>query len=103
VRVTVGRIGADVGAAIASTVDTVDVRLVHVDLPLTGPGVESATGALRDTGFGYAAWLPGWAGHDVLRLQRLRDPTGAELAPDLYSPDARAMMADIRRELTSSG
>ncbi len=65
------------------------------------PGVDAAATALRGGRFAFGAWLPGWAGHDVLRMQRLRDPTPSELAPDLYSAQARDMMAEIRADLTA--
>jgi hypothetical protein len=102
-RIALHRIGADVAAALAAELSTVDEPLVHVDLPLHEPGVDAAVTALRGERFAFGAWLPGWAGHDVLRMQRLRDATPAELAPDLYSAPAKRMMAGIRRELTSSG
>ena len=52
--------------------------------------------------FVFAAWLPAWAGHDVLRLQYLAAPSDADLAPTLYSPEARALMAVIRSESLDS-
>ncbi len=49
--------------------------------------------------FAFAAWLPGWAGHDVLRLQHVVAPSAAELSPSLFSSDAGILMTMIRAEL----
>lgn len=95
-RVTVGRIGADLAARVAQETSA---GLVHVDLPLDDPAIDGAVEALRRASFAYGAWLPGWAGHDVLRLQRIAAPTPAELAPALESAQARRIIDLIREEL----
>jgi hypothetical protein len=59
-----------------------------------------AVEVLRGAGFAYGAWLPGWKGHDVLRIQLVRGPTDEELTPSLYTSAARAMCWSIRDELT---
>lgn len=98
-RVRVERIGPDITAGISSILEDTDARLVHVDLPMNDPGVDYAVEGLRPLGFGFAAWLPGWAGHDVLRLQRIGEPSDAELEPTLHSAEAQSLMKLIRREL----
>lgn len=96
-RVTVERIGAD----LADLAGAATAPLVHVDLPMNDPGIDGAVEALRRASFAFAAWLPGWAGHDVLRLQRVASPTAAELAPAVVSPEAEALLRVIRAELLS--
>ncbi|MFM9138956.1 MAG: GNAT family N-acetyltransferase [Solirubrobacterales bacterium] len=98
-RVTVARIGANIGAEVNSLVTTSKAGLACVDLPMNDPGVDFAVEELLGQGFAFAAWLPGWAGHDVLRLQRIENPSSDELAPELFSPEAEALMALIRAEL----
>ena len=65
---------------------------MHVDLPMSDPAIEHATGALLHAGFVYGAWLPGWAGADVLRLQRVRDPLGAHPAARVPGGRVRLIM-----------
>ena len=101
-RVRVERIGRDIPATMSSILEDTDARLIHVDLPMNDPGIDEAGEALRPLGFGFAAWLPGWAGHDVLRLQWIDRPADADLSPDLYSPEAGALMDLIRTDLLGS-
>jgi len=98
-RISVERIGADVAAAVASLMAATPAAVIHVDLPMNDPGIDDAVVSLGGSSFAFAAWLPGWAGHDVLRLQRLEHPTEAELSPRLWSPEAAALMAGIRTEI----
>ena len=99
-RVGVERIGSDTGARVEEIAGQSPATLIHVDLPMDDPGIDHATGQLLELGFAFAAWLPGWDGRDVLRLQRIADPTPAELAPDLFSPEARGLMEMIGAELS---
>lgn len=92
-RISVERIGADAAAAAAAA-----AALVHVDLPLNDPGIDHAVEMLRRSSFAFAAWLPGWAGHDVLRMQRVDSPSDVELSPTLASPEAGALLRMIRAE-----
>ncbi len=102
-RIAAGRIGADLGTAVTSVMRTHAAGLVHVDLPMNDPGINHAVEELRRSSFAFAAWLPGWAGHDVLRLQYLASPSDRELSPSLLSPDARGLLAGIRAELLGPG
>lgn len=95
-RVIVRRIGPDLAERV---LQGTTAPLVHVDLPMDDPAIGDAVESLRAAAFAYAAWLPGWAGHDALRLQRLADPSEAELAPALESAEARRLMELIRAEL----
>ncbi len=99
VRISVDRIGADLTTAVTRVVTTHAAGLVHVDLPMKDPAINHAVEDLRRSSFAFAAWLPGWAGHDVLRLQYVASPSDGELSPSLFSPDARALLKVIRTEL----
>ena len=98
-RISVDRIGADLATKVTSVVATHGSGLVHVDLPMHDPAINDAAEELRQWSFAFAAWLPGWAGHDVLRLQYVASPSHGDLSPSLFSPDARALLATIRTEL----
>lgn len=84
-------------------VTSTDAGVVHVDLPMNDPAINAAVEQLRRSAFAFAAWLPGWAGHDVLRMQYLAAATAAELSPSLYSSAARDLLTMIRNELLVSG
>ena len=99
-RVRVDRVGADFGDATMQLV-ALDRDLVHVDLPMSDPAIEQATDALLDAGFVFGAWLPAWAGHDVLRLQRVRD--GLPDAPQLVSDAAADLLSLIRADARAGG
>ena len=99
-RVIVERIGSDIGARVKEIAGQSPATLIHADLPMGDPGIDHATGQLLELGFAFAAWLPGWGGRDVLRLQRIATPSSAELAPDLFSPEARGLMELIGTELS---
>jgi len=101
-RISVHHIGADIAAKLTSVVKSTPGALVHVDLPMNDPGIDHAVAHLRRSSFAFAAWLPGWAGHDVLRLQHVADPSEAELSPTLFSPEAKTLMTAIRTELLGS-
>ena len=98
-RIWVHHIGTDIAEKVTSVMRGQHSTSVHVDLPMNVPSIDRAVEELRRCSFAFAAWLPGWAGHDVLRLQFLGAPTEAELAPTLFSAEARALMAVIRAEL----
>ncbi len=98
-RVSVDRIGADLATTVARVVETRAAGLVHVDLPMDDPAIDHAVEELRRLSFAFAAWLPGWAAHDVLRLQHVASPSDGELSPSLFSNDARALLVVIRTEL----
>ena len=101
-RISVDRIGADIATKVTSVVTATAAALVHVDLPMNDPAIDHTVEQLRLASFTFAAWLPGWAGHDVLRLQHVAAPSEAELSPTLFSSDARALMTVIRTELLGS-
>ncbi len=98
-RVTFERVGSDVAQRVRRVLEGTAAGLVHVDLPLSDPGVDFAVEQLLPERFAFAAWMPGWAGHDVLRLQWVRDPSEAELAPEFFSLEASKLMEMIRTEL----
>jgi hypothetical protein len=70
-----------------------------VDLAMDDAAIDWCLEVMRGHGFADGAWLPGWAGHDVLRMQRVTDLAGDELAPNLLTEEARAMCASILDEL----
>jgi hypothetical protein len=96
-RYTIDRIGADV-AGVVDTFTLSNQHLVHVDLPMIDPAIEVATEALLSAGFVFGAWLPGWARHDVLRLQRISEPGPGTDRPNLFSGDAETIMGVIRAD-----
>lgn len=99
VSFVVDRVGTDLAAQVNSAIEASSARLAHADLPMNDPGIDYAVERLRPLGFGFAAWMPGWAGCDVLRLQRVEDPSESELSPELFSPEAEDLMALIRSEI----
>jgi hypothetical protein len=104
-RVRIEHVGEDVGDALAHAIAVlVDdaVELIHVDIPLDGPGVDATVDALRRRAFVFGAWLPGWDRGDVLRMQRLAELSQAERRPDLASAEARALLQLIDDELDHS-
>jgi GNAT superfamily N-acetyltransferase len=98
-RISADRIGADLATTVARVAATHAAGLVHVDLPMDDPAIDHAVEELRRSSYAFAAWLPGWAAHDVLRLQHVASPSDGELSPSLFSPEARALLAVIRTEL----
>jgi len=102
-RFTVGRVGEDIGTRVEAAIEGSPAGLFHVDLPLNDPGIDHAVEQLASRHFAFGAWLPGWAGHDVLRLQRIEEPSAAELAPNLLSAEAIALMDSIRSQVLGSG
>jgi hypothetical protein len=98
-RIAVRRAGVDLAGEVLSRSTGPATGLVHVDLSMADPGICAAAEALRALGFVYGAWLPGWRGHDVLRMQLIRTPTDRELSPSLVTGDARELLAAIRDEL----
>lgn len=101
-QIRVERIGRDIPDSISSILQERNARVIHLDLPMNDPGINYAVEGLRPLGFGFAAWLPGWARHDVLRLQQIEAASEGELSPALHSPDAGTLMCLIRQELLSS-
>ena len=97
--ITVRRAGIDLIPRVVERSTRPAAGVVHVDLSMADPGIGGAVEALRELGFVYAAWLPGWQGHDVLRMQLIRNPTDRELSPNLFTREARELLASIRAEL----
>lgn len=102
-RVSVERIGDELDGRVVEILDGSPARLVHVDLRMDDPGIDWAVERLRPLGFAFAAWLPGWTDCDVLRLQRLADPSEAELSPTLHSSEARSLMELVEEEISGPG
>ncbi len=101
-RLTVKHIGHDFADVVLAASSANDAKLLHVDLGMDQPELHHAVEALRTAGFGFAAWLPGWNESDVLRLQRLKNPSPAEMNPVLHSAAANDLAALIRNELALS-
>ena len=99
---SVGRVGTDIAERVAAGLAASGTRVTHVDLPMDDPGIDYAVEQLMPGGFAFSAWLPSWNGHDVLRLQRIVDPTPAELHPSLFSSEAESLMNVIRPDLLGS-
>lgn len=104
-RIAVERIGDDLGARVAAVLAGSDASVWQVDLPMADPSLGAAVGALRASGFFFAALLPEYRDGDVLRLQRLA--ASAVEPPDLVSDDARdllrAILADRERTAAALG
>jgi hypothetical protein len=98
-RISVQQIRADIGERVSMELEHNTAALVHIDLPMNDASIDDAVEQLRRASFVYAAWLPGWAGHDVLRMQYLAAPWEIELAPTLYSACGEDLMRAIRAEL----
>jgi hypothetical protein len=93
-RYTVRRAGADVAGIAKGATGLV----CHVDLPMDDPAIGCAVVALRGEGFVYGAWLPRYAGVDVLRLQRIQSDDPRLYEANLVSDRARGLLDMIRRE-----
>ena len=100
--IRVRRVGTDIAERVASGLAASGARVTHVDLAMDDPGIDYAVEQLRPGGFAFSAWLPYWNGHDVLRLQRVIDPTPPELHPSLFSSEAESLMKVIRPDLLGS-
>lgn len=101
-RITVEYIGHDIHKEIEGVLDDSPAGVFHIDLPMDDVGIEYAVERLRTLGFVFGAWLPGWTGRDVLRLQRIESVSEAELAPQLFSAEAAQLMDSIKMEILSS-
>jgi hypothetical protein len=98
-RIVVRRAGSDLTREVSRQSNAFGTGLVHVDLNMSDNGTNEAAEALRSLGFVYGAWLPGWSGSDVLRMQLIRTPTARELSPTLYTREAEDLLASIHEEL----
>jgi hypothetical protein len=99
-RLVADRVGKDIADVVVLAISAAVTTLVHVGLVLNQPEIHHAVEALRQAGFVFAAWLPGWGESDVLCLQYLKECTDDELHPNLYSADAHNPLALIRTGLT---
>lgn len=97
-RITVARAGADLRARVGTALRGDDAELVHVDLGLDDPAVGAAVEGLRAEGFYYCGLLPEYLEGDVLRLQRLRDPAPAVMAPELATDGGAELLAVIAKD-----
>lgn len=93
-RFTVRRAGADM----AGIAERASGLVHHVDLPMDHPAIGPAVDALQGQGFLYGAWLPRFAGVDVLRLQRIQSDDPRIYQANLVSDRARSLLEMIRRE-----
>ncbi len=103
-RMTVDRAGDDMIDLVRQHLHEFNlghVDVVQIDLPLADAGATDAVEGLRDLGFGFAALFPERHVGDVLRLQYLHDLEIDPEAMDLYSDEARNLLAVIQADLTS--
>lgn len=98
-RLVVERIGEDIADIVHSATSVTDATVIHVDLMMNQPKIHHAVEQLHQSGFAFAAWLPGWNESDVLRLQLLKNSTDGERHPNLHSADANNIATLIRSEL----
>lgn len=73
-HVRIDRIGTDLVDRVRDELDVLaahELSSVQVDLPLADPAAGAAAAQLETLGCCFGAWLPGYAGGDVLRLQRV--------------------------------
>lgn len=99
--IAVRRIGQDLAAAIDIAASDRPSLLVHVDLDATDDAAPWAYRQLASNGFVFGAWLPGWFGSDALRLQRIGDLGVVDLQPELFTPEAAAVLQRITSELAT--
>lgn len=97
----VDEVGDDFEKRVKAATTAYPAAVTHVDLSLDDPAVDRAVGVLRGLGFFFCALLPEFARCDVLRLQRLRDPSQYAFAPSLANAGARGLLSfmveDARR------
>jgi hypothetical protein len=97
-RITVERAGAESARSASDGARRNRRRSRAVDLALDDPAVEAAVDLLRGEGFFLCALLPEYLEGDVLRLQRLRDPAPAVLAPARATEGGAALLEALARE-----
>jgi hypothetical protein len=90
--------GPDLPDVVTRELAAADAAVVHVDLTLDDPGIDSSVASLRALGFLFCAVLPEYGRSDVLRLQRLKSPGAADFEPDLLNATARSLCEFIRGE-----
>ncbi|MEM8768328.1 MAG: GNAT family N-acetyltransferase [Pseudomonadota bacterium] len=86
-RLSAHRAGADLAGELAELA----APCRQLDLSLGEVSVDAAAELAREMGYGFCAWLPGFAENDVLRLQWLDDEL-TELTPTLENPMAREIL-----------
>jgi hypothetical protein len=90
--ILVTEIGRDLPAVVDRAVAGQPCLLVHVDVDASDVAASWALRELRSIGFVFGAWLPGWLGSDVIRLQRISDSASVDLSPELFTDEARALL-----------
>ncbi len=97
-RLTVFQTGADFETTLAAF--SKSRACLHLDIVLDEPGVEAATQIARRKGFVFSAWMPGYQGADVLRMQKWQRALTNE-APGVVNPDAIRIHQQIMQEIES--
>ena len=94
--------GNDLAHVVADARAAHRCALMHVDLCMDDAGIGRAAATLRRAGFFFCALLPEFAHTDVLRLQRLQQPSPTSLAPALANPLARRLLDRMRAEFSAT-
>ena len=94
----VSQSGAGVAKTAVELITRCEPELVHVDLCLDDPGIDTAVEELHARGFFYCGLLPEFARTDVLRMQYLAQSNSRVLAPDLENPGAQQLLTFIRAD-----
>lgn len=94
-RLSVSRAGDDLAERIEAVASASPADVVHLDLDLSDAGVAAAVEIARRCRFAFCALLPEYAMGDVLRLQRLADPSPELRQPPLVTDGGRRVLAAI--------
>lgn len=97
--VTVERIGRDLADSVNLAAQERPSLLVHVDLDAADAATPRAFRELASKGFVFGAWLPGWFGSDAMRVQRIRNLDLVDRQPELFTPEANALLTRITDQL----
>lgn len=88
-RSSVARAGREIRDEI-ERLDEDSAACRQIDFKMSDPGIEAGVEAALDAGYWFCGWLPGFAGADVFRMQRV-DRSLTNLAPLLVNPVARSL------------
>lgn len=101
-RIEVRAAGSDLDERVErATLEHSSAHAVQIDLCLCDARAAAATDALREHGFFYGGLLPEYRDGDVFRLQRLAEPSTANV-PVLSTPDQRELAAFVLAEATAA-
>lgn len=100
-RIDVEKAGADLAQRLSDVLAGTDADVVHLDLSMTDPDIDSAIAVARARGFFFAAMLPEYRPDDVLRLQLLLDAESAILPEAFATEGGQRLCHEIRRDWMS--